>query len=177
MRLKFLTSKAIGKLSAMYTTMDFPILDLPNELIAHIIEFVDSISDLRHIACTCRRIQQLAEPALYRHVLLRGAAKTRRILSALQARPARAATLHILDVPCDPDLRQDIPALAVLMTAAKNIRQLMVESPSCNSGTVAEFEQEDVWGPMMDQLFLPFQRAVSGDELAARPLQRLTKRT
>ena len=165
-------SKTVGRLAAMSTIMQFRLLDLPTELIAHIIEAVDKIETLRKLASTCRRIQHIAEPVLYRRMLIQTGAKASHILRSFRARPERASALHILDIPCDSYYMQDVGVVVEVVTAAKALRELMIESPSCNE---AEFESEDTWRPMTDRIFRPFEDAVGELEVPPRPLQKLTK--
>lgn len=173
MRFRFAVIKVMEKLSARNTKTEFPLLDLPNELIAYIIELVDDIPTLRRLACSSRRVQHLTEPVLWRKLLVKKGTNARQILAAYITHPSRAKMLQVLNVPCDPDFGRDLAALAALMDKAENLKTLEIQSPSCNEGS---FETEAEWRPMMDQLFLPFQRAVAGPVSLSNPLQKLTKR-
>ena len=181
MRLKFLISKAINMLSAMHVSTEFPILELPNELIACIVEHIDKRATLQRLACTCRRMQQLTEPALYRSILISDYSEAREILRALNARNDRCAAVQILDFPLSDDIsrhayRSVFKPYEALINRTINVRELMIESPSCNS---AEFEDPDQWERMTDHLFAPF-RSVSvlanDTVLSVKPLQKLKKR-
>jgi hypothetical protein len=119
--------------------------------------------------CTCHRIQSLAEPMLYRELLVRQPSKARKLLNALGHE--RAVAVRLLEVPCDPTFN-DVTTVSELMTSATNLKELMFESPACN---LSRFEEEGVWQSMADKLFLPFQQAVGG-ELFVKPLQKLMKR-
>ena len=87
-------ARTMEKLSAMNTTFRFALMELPNELIAHIIEFIDSRDTLRRLSCTCRRVQQLTEPMLYRTILIRSGHRAERVLDALRSRLERALAVH-----------------------------------------------------------------------------------
>ena len=172
MTLKFKLLQVIEKLKAMNTTMQFRLLNLPNELIAHVVEFVEDATALRRLACTCRQVQAHAEPVLYRSLLVRSGSRIKDVVDAIEARSERASAIHFLDVPCDSVRSEDITGVATLMMKAKNMKHLMIESPSCNS---AEFEDEKAWRDMTEELFRPFHAAVGRSELSPRPLQLLTK--
>lgn len=176
MRLKFLITKAMDKIAARNAKFEFPITDLPNELVAHIVEFLDDISALRNLACSCHRLQQLTEPVLWRKLLVRDRQRLRRTLDAYGSRRERAMALQVLYIPCKSDFGNDMSGLASVIRKGQNLRELMIESPSCNLGNLADFETDDVWRPMMDQLFLPFQHAIGDGLFIPKPLQKLTRR-
>lgn len=175
MPLRFRIMQAMDKFSARNTQFQFPLLDLPNELIAHIIEQVDTIRALRRLARTCRRVQQLAEPVLYRSIIIRTGPEMNDIRLAIDSRRERAAGIHFLEIPCHARYHQDFAAIADLLEQARNLKELMFESPQCNT---SDFEDAATWGVMARQLFEPFQNAVvlrEGVELSNRPLQKLKK--
>lgn len=174
MRLKSVFRRVTRKLAAMNATFRFALLELPTELIAQIIEHVDSRTTLKHLACTCRKIQELTEPVLYRSALIRDAVQMTNMLhSVVGNRPARAKAIHHLDVPCHPRSSPSFDDLGVLLENALNLRRLMVESPECNTG---EFEDEDSYEHMARNLFRPFESAVCVNDVERRPLQRLQER-
>lgn len=176
MRLKFRIMQAVDKFSARNTQFQFPLLDLPNELIAHIIEEVENIRTLRRLARTCRRVQHLAEPVLYRSILVRTGPETNDIRLAIDSRPERAGGIHSLDIPCHARYHQDFTAIAELLHRAHNLKELMFESPQCNT---SDFEDTETWRQMAGRLFQPFQSAVALEnerDLSRRPLQKLKRR-
>lgn len=174
MRLKSVFRRVTRKLAAMNATFRFALLELPTELIAQIIEHVDNRTTLKHLACTCRKIQELTEPVLYRSALIRDAVQMTNMLhSVVGNRPARAKAIHHLDVPCHPRSSPSFDDLGVLLENALNLRRLMVESPECNTG---EFEDEDSYEYMARNLFRPFESAVCVNDVERRPLQRLQER-
>ncbi|KAK5175450.1 uncharacterized protein LTR77_000589 [Saxophila tyrrhenica] len=177
MRLKFMISKAMGRMSANNSTFQFPILDLPNELVAHIIEFIDDLNTLRNLACTSHRLQQLTEPKLWREITFRLAPSLLHIVAATESRHERASAVQVLNAPLRPKFGRDMSRLAYLMMIARNLRELMVESPLCNATHLSHFEDHPTWRSMTAQLFMPFQRAVVGNAVEHRPLQKLTKLT
>lgn len=176
MRLKLLIRKTTEKLGAINTSLRFRLLDLPNELIAHIIEQVNSPKALCRLARTCSRLQYLAEPVLYRSILLRDGMKTVHVCNALHSRPERWIGVNFLDVPCDDDYAQHFEAIQHIVLKSKNLKTLMIESPQCNGGN---FEADLQWLVMTNHLLQPFQVAIGQSDatmLSDRPLQRLEKR-
>ncbi|KAK4613749.1 hypothetical protein CLAFUW4_08715 [Fulvia fulva] len=176
MTLRLLITKAIGKMAAMNTPFQFRLMDLPNELIAHIIDQIDSIKAVRRLSRTCRRIQHLAEPLLYRRIQLRTGCDVDQIITAVSSRPERAAAIRFLDIPCDDTYPQNHAAVGALLKGASGLRELMFESPECNS---TDFEDEEEWQAMTDELFEPFEWAVASisPTVHTRPLQKLKKFT
>ncbi|KAF2211345.1 hypothetical protein CERZMDRAFT_98655 [Cercospora zeae-maydis SCOH1-5] len=168
MRLKLMFRKAPGKIAAMTTTFKFPLLDLPNELIAEVIEHVDSRKTLRILSRTCKRIQQLTEPALYRYALVRNGARARHLLHSIEQKPARAKAIHELDIPCDCRSAPWFEGLARLLESAVNLNRLMLEMPQVNNG---EFEDQELHEQMTTALLRPFQAAISDAD--SKPLQKL----
>ncbi|KAI5363984.1 Putative F-box domain, leucine-rich repeat domain superfamily [Septoria linicola] len=173
MRVKFMLLKVTGKLAAMNTVFQFPLLDLPNELIALVIEQVDNRTTLRKLSRTCRRVQELTEPVLYRYALVSSRAHTRDLLHSLRSRStrgsARAKALHTLDVPCNWRQEQSFADLARLLESAIHLKRLMIEAPECNHG---EFEDADHYEEMTAALLRPFETAVANDQ-DQKPLQKL----
>ncbi|PPJ54831.1 hypothetical protein CBER1_08428 [Cercospora berteroae] len=168
MRLKLMILKASGKIAAMNTTFQFPLLDLPNELIANVIEHVDSRKTLRKLNRTCKRIQQLTEPILYRYALIRDGDRTRDLLRSVEHQPARAKAIHELDIPCDCRSATWFEGLARLLETTVNVKRLMLEMPQVNNG---EFEDEEPYERMTSALLRPFQAAISDAD--SKPLQKL----
>ena len=152
--------------------MEFPLLDLPNELIALVVESIDSAATLGRLACTSHQLQDLTEPVFWRHLLVSDSSKARRILAAMDSRDKRASAVQSLKFPCGEVFGPDMRLVATIMQRARKVKEVMIQSPMCNKEV---FEDEEEWAPMMEQLCLPFQRAAGG--LAGeRPLQMLSKR-
>jgi hypothetical protein len=173
MRLRLLILKAVGKLSTMNNTpVRFRLLDLPNELVVHIIEHVSSQSTLGQLSRVCKRIQQLTEPILYRYAMMRTGRDQAKMLDSLQQRTARAKALHYLDIPCHPLYVQSFDIISDILSRSLNLRELMIESPECNT---TDFEDGEAWENMAGSLLVPFQHAVLPGSGLDRPLQRLQK--
>ncbi|KAM3414338.1 hypothetical protein BST61_g10985 [Cercospora zeina] len=120
----------------MKTTFQFPLLDLPNELIAE--------PDVQETPTAGR-----AEPVLYRYALIR---------DGLELKPARAKAIHELDIPCDCGAAPRFDGLASLLESAVNLKRLMLEMPQVNNG---EFEDQELHEQMTTALLRPFQAALS----------------
>lgn len=138
---------------AAKTTMQFPLTALPEELIALIVENVTNLTTLRHLACTSSTFQRLAEPRIYRYLLIRTGIKAERLRDILNRCPERGTAVNVLDIPCDPEQSHNFAALADIVSTSKNLKELMIESPACNT---ADFEDEQIWQSMADELFRPF---------------------
>lgn len=175
MSLRFRIARVASQIANMNVACKFRLLDLPNELIALIIEQLDCRKALWRLARTCRRIQHLAEPVLYRSILIRASGHANELLNALRSRPERCAGIHFLELPCDPQYRQDFRAIAQILNRSRNLKELSYESPQCNNGN---FEDETTWETMTDLFFAPFVAAVAPlpeARLSSRPMQRLKK--
>ena len=171
MRLTFMISKAIEKMAAMSTVTEFPLLELPNELIIRVIEFIDEMTTLSRLACTSQRLQELAEPLLYRQILLRGTTQAKQLATAFDHRPQRPRAVHALDVPANPSMVKQWSLVGTLMNRMTGLRSVMIESPLVNS---TNFESDNVWASMAHELFSPFQAAVDLGAPSLKPLQNLT---
>ncbi|EME81300.1 uncharacterized protein MYCFIDRAFT_88010 [Pseudocercospora fijiensis CIRAD86] len=176
-RLKFTLLHSINKVKAMNTPFAFRLLDLPNELVSTIIEHVESVAILKTLCRTCRRLQYLTEPVLYRYALIRTGVETEFIHGAITHHTRgrdRAAALEKIDIPCHPRFHQNFQEVARILAAVSNLKELMIESPECNT---SDFESEAEWQQMVGSLFRPFRDALSGIITERLPLQKLQKLT
>lgn len=172
MLLRLRISKAIGILTTMRTSTQFPLLLLPDELIALIVEQIDDLKTLRSLTRTCNRVQGIAESKLYRTLLIRSGDATQVLKRCLASQPERAKAIRKLECPLKSDERQDYESLKHILTVATGLREFMFESPACNT---TDFEDSDEWEYMVRHVFSPFQRAVStiAPGIPERPLQQL----
>lgn len=171
MRLSFILSKAVGKFSARSTTMEFDLLNLPNELIIRVVELVDSLKALSRLACCSKRMQELAEPILYQNLLVKDASSAKALIDAFKGRPKRALAVHNLNVPSHQSMERQMNGLKFLLKELHGLRNLKFESPFVNTHN---FESQDVWTSMTNELFQPFCQAVLPNAPSPRPLQKLT---
>lgn len=176
MFLRLRLSKAVGTYRASRMTVQFPLLELPDELIAFIVEQVSDCELLRHLARSCRRLRSIAENCLYRDILLRSGRRTTALKRSLELRPGRAKALRNLDIACWGNEEHDFDAVGLILGWSSNLRSLMFESPACNTG---DFEDDDDdWNLMTSPLFAVFRDAClngAGSHLEDRPLQNLQK--
>lgn len=113
--------------------MIFPLLELPEELIVNVINKLDDVQTLRSLAVTSSRLQALSEPSLYSSFQrpLRTPSQARRLVAALNTRPQRAKDIRTLDArwkSFDPIAFFDI------LSRARNLKDMVHESPFCNYG-------------------------------------------
>lgn len=173
-KLKLALLHGINKVRAMNTPIEFQLLDLPNEIISLIISHVKTVSLLKLLCRTCRRVQHLAEPYLYRYALIRTGTETEMVLNAMlrkERKKDRVAALQAVDIPCNPKHHQNFRAVEQLLNEAVSLKELMVESPECNN---MDFESEAEWEEMVGHLFRPFQAALT-DTASPKPLQNLRR--
>ena len=173
MGLKRVILKATRTLAAMNTPFQFALLKLPTEMIAQIIEHVEDRKALKRLARTCKVLQDLAEPVLYRYALIRDGESTMHMNTVITKRPARAKAIHELDVPCNWRTTPFFHNLGELLESARNLKRLMIESPECNT---ADFEDEVTHKHIMEDLFAPFEKAICDAGVDKKPLQRLQER-
>ena len=155
----------------MSTPMQFRLLDLPNELIIRVVELVNTLATLSHLACTCRRIQELVEPVLYRELLVKNPTHANVLQASFKGRPQRALAVQAVAIPTNPTLLWHREMVGTLLSKVLGVKDLMIESPLVNSPV---FEPEDTWNLMTDHLFQPFKAALIKSKPSTRPLQKLT---
>lgn len=107
--------------------MAFHFLDLPKELQLSVIEQIDRRSTLCNLARASRHLQSLAEPLIYRNILVRSAKDALSFISRLETRSDRARGVHCVDAR----LRDADPAYTRLLRGP-NLLEVRVESPFCN---------------------------------------------
>lgn len=156
--------------------MAFPLLELPAELVASIIEQVQDIKTLHSLATVSRQIQPLAEIELYRHAFMRKGSEVANLASSLKARPDRTKALQCIDARFQWRFQQGIIGLATVLGACRALREVTIESPCCNNN---RWRGAPWWNSMMQTLLRPFYEASSMAQegtLCEKPLQNLTKR-
>lgn len=137
----------------------FPLLSLPNELIATII--TDHLSDrsaLIALAQTCRKLQILAEARLFRDIYIRKGSPVPRLAYALNQRPERFRYVKHVEVTPGQYMRTGIEGMPRLLRQMKRLKRLKVEAPMINSRTTPKWwtkGSEGVVGYMS-----PFKRGV-----------------
>ncbi|KAJ7197784.1 hypothetical protein GGX14DRAFT_470903 [Mycena pura] len=106
-----------------------PLLSVATELLLAVVEAIDDAASLRSFALTCKLARLLAEPVLYRAVLVTTGSQASRLADALQQQhlPTRAELVQVLDLR--PDRGADVGALTPLVGAMTRLRALSMESP------------------------------------------------
>jgi hypothetical protein len=134
------------------------LLGLPNELITAIAEQIDDEVSLRSLALSCRRIQGLAEPSLYRSIFHLYGLQLAKLHSSLCAKPRRAQYIHSIESRCRTTHLTDLDFLARVVDLATNVRNLILESPFCNVWMASEalWIDEPAWETILPNLS-PFQ--------------------
>lgn len=156
--------------------MAFPLLELPAELIASIIEQVQNIKTLHSLATVSRQIQPLAETELYRHAFMRKGSEVAKLVSSLEARPDRTKALQSIDARFQWRFQQGITGLATVLRGCRALREVTIESPCCNNN---RWRGAPWWSSMMQTLLRPlYEASILAQEgnVCEKPLQNLTKR-
>ena len=153
--------------------MQFDLLKLPVELVIHVVEFVNSRKALSRLACSSKQMQEIAEPLLYRYILLKGPSGLKALETAIERRQKRALAVQALEVPSHVSMELNMAKLERLLMELKGLRDMVFESPFVNA---INFESDTVWTSMTNMLFRPFYQAVINETPSPRPLQKLTNR-
>jgi F-box-like len=108
------------------------LLALADELLIGIVEHVESKHDLCNLALTCSRLQVLAEPALYRSILVRKGTSAIGLFDAILGRPIRATFISELQIRYQHTHTQGIRILNHGLRTMRNLQCLTIETPCCN---------------------------------------------
>ena len=106
---------------------------LPCELIQDVVLQVNSTDDLRSLARVSKLFQNLAEPRIYRHILVQKGVQARKLAEALRSRPVRATWIRNLQSACHIDSFDGLPELTKVVSMMTKLESLGVETPDCNS--------------------------------------------
>jgi len=178
MLLRSRLSRAIDRFNARDASMQFDLFALPDEVVLLIVEYVADIADLRHLARTCRRLQDMAEEKLYQALLIRRGRTARQIAHCFYAQPQRIKAVRTIQMPCKQGVVHDLTAITHIIRATVGVRELYFESPECNTSDEDTFENAESWKLLSDHIFTPFREALTSlslDGINAAPLQQLRK--
>ncbi|KAF2423504.1 hypothetical protein EJ08DRAFT_701153 [Tothia fuscella] len=128
----------------------FSLLSLADELLLGIIDQIDNKLDLSNICLTCSRFQGLAEPFLYRDVLVRTGKQAVNLSHSLRKRTERASSIRSLQIRY---LQDDVAGIAVLnpdLRMMSRLREFTVESPCCNDKGAID-NPEWIWERQIDE--------------------------
>ncbi|KAF7335107.1 hypothetical protein MVEN_02261300 [Mycena venus] len=147
-----------------------PLLSVATELLLAVVEAIDDAASLRSFALTCKLARLLAEPVLYRAVLVTTGSQASCLANALQQQqpPARAELVRSLDLR--PKFGRDagVEALTPLVGAMTQLRTLSMESPFANYGRWRSRAIRRRWDTLMQgyrALFLDAQCGASLQKL------------
>jgi hypothetical protein len=116
----------------MAQAIESRLLALVDELVLGIIVHIDSRDDLSNLAATCSRLQALAEPVLYRSILVRKGKQALLLYHAILIKPVRASFIRKLEIRYLYDYRKGINCLNQCLRLLCKLRELTIEAPCCN---------------------------------------------
>ncbi|KAF7375445.1 hypothetical protein MSAN_00432400 [Mycena sanguinolenta] len=151
--------------------MASPLLSVPTELLLNVVEDIDDAASLRSFALTCRLARLVAEPVLYRTLLVNTGSQASYLAQALwqQQPPTRVELVHALDLRPEYGEDPDLEALTPLIGAMTQLRVLSMESPFANRSYWRFNEGQDWWESLMEGY-----RAMFLDGQCGAGLQNLT---
>jgi hypothetical protein len=115
-------------------TPAFKIMErLPNELIEMVVARVGAIQDLRSLARVNKLFQELAEPHIYKDILIRKGSQARKLAAAFKSKPKRAAWVRTLRNACLYNCFPGLTELPSLVPGMNRLEELVVETPDCNT--------------------------------------------
>ncbi|KAJ7511200.1 hypothetical protein B0H11DRAFT_867879 [Mycena galericulata] len=151
-----------------------PLLSIPTELLLAVVEAVDDAASLCSFALTCKLARLLAEPVLYRAILVTTGSQALCLAKALQKQqpPMRVELVKALDLR--PEFRRDadVEALTPLVGAMTQLRVLSMESPFANYGRWRARASPRRWEALMQGF-----RALFLDAQSSAALQKLRSLT
>lgn len=106
---------------------------LPYELIQAVVSHVHDLKDLCSLARVNMVFQELAEPRIYRVILIRAGFHARNLANSLKRRPVRAAWIRSLVDACLPTSFDGLLELPKVLPMMTNLEDLLLEAPDCNS--------------------------------------------
>ncbi|KAJ7202154.1 hypothetical protein GGX14DRAFT_654937 [Mycena pura] len=108
-----------------------PLLSVPTELLLAIVEAIDDAVSLRSFALTCKLARLLAEPVLYRAVVVTTGSQASSLAKALrqQQPPTRAKLVQVLDLRPAYNSNEDLQELTPLVGAMTQLHALSMENP------------------------------------------------
>ncbi|KAJ6528564.1 hypothetical protein B0H19DRAFT_536771 [Mycena capillaripes] len=113
-----------------------PLFSVATELLLAIVEAIDDAASLRSFALTCKLARLVAEPVLYRAILVTTGSQASCLARALQQQQplTRAELVRALDLRPKHGKDADVETLTPLVGAMTQLRALSMESPFANHG-------------------------------------------
>jgi hypothetical protein len=146
-----------------------PLLSVPTEILLAVVETIDDAASLRSFALTCKLARLLAEPVLYRAVLVTTGSQASCLAKVLQQPPTRAELVQVLDLRPEYGSNADVEELTPLIGAMTQLRALSMESPFANYGHWLSSAISRRWETLMQGY-----RALFLDAQCGAGLQKLT---
>jgi hypothetical protein len=106
---------------------------LVDELLLNIIDHVDSKETLCNLAVTCKRFQGLAEPYIWRSLLVFDGAHAQNITTVLDGHDNRIDAIRELSIRYRNEYKEGIENLNYYLGLMSNLRHLTLESPCPNN--------------------------------------------
>ncbi|KAJ7642093.1 hypothetical protein FB45DRAFT_901786 [Roridomyces roridus] len=135
------------------------LLSLPPELLLHVVDAIQDAPSLRTLILTCKVARALAEPVLYRAVLVTTGSQAVRLAAVLQQN--RIALVQDVNLRPIEYENERLEVLTPLIGAMTQLRTLAIESPFANYGLWRSNSTR--WGQLMEgyhEMFLDSQRGV-----------------
>ena len=136
--------------------MGTQLMQFPDEILLAIIAHVEEPADLCSLALTCRRIQDLTEPAIYRAMLICKGEKARRVAHALNTDPRRQRLVEDLLVSCPFESWLGIEDLQDHLSHMPKLKSLRLETPDCNQ---RDHSERVHWRRIQERYEASFRRA------------------
>lgn len=142
---------------------------LPDELLAAIVAFLDEIST-SCVAAVCTRLNDLAEPFLYKSINVSKGSQAVALAKAVARRPSRAAYIRTMLVSTRFEWAAGINQLPGSLDRMRNLQDLSLETPDCNMKSP---EERVPWIMLQDRYERIFQHSSLLLPPASRSLPRL----
>ena len=131
--------------ATMLALADTGLLRLVDELLLNVLDHVASLRDLCNFAATCTRLQGLAEPYVWRSLLVLSGTHARNIAAALDRRDQRVDFIQELSIRYKDPNKEGIEDLNHWLTLMSKLRHLTLESPCPNNTEWRQGELFDGW--------------------------------
>lgn len=141
--------------------MPIELSELPTELLTLIVERIHDSKDCRALCLTSSQFRSVAEAVLYRQILIRTGAICTKVLNALSARPERAQLVQSVELRGKYRHEIGLQDLPNILLQTPNVRDLIIESPTCN---YQHWRNDGNWAVLM-----PLYSAIL-DEAASPPI-------
>lgn len=131
--------------ATMLALADHGLLRLVDELLLSILDNIPSRRDIRNFAGTCTRLQGLAEPYIWRSLLVLSGTHARDIATALDKRDQRVDFIQDLSIRYKDAERDGIEELNHWLTLMSKLRHFTLESPCPNNSEWVHQDLFDGW--------------------------------